>query len=329
MVEDSAPVHGELDEKLSEYIDLKLEPLVNQAVKAEEEVRYRQLKWIVVFVGVVGVGTFVTLTNYLIKDAVEDAVEEQIGFAGEQLEIGIAFTMATKIAISAEVPPEDVRFMMTFLEKAANNDKLKASYNFTPLLIQVAQSLVSAGLSRELDKLVVLFETEVLRIGELTEAFLHHYGQEIVGRPIAPDINDFALMTFEKLERAAPDSGYPELGLLYRTLYEANKSRGAVSATVVELLGQSTQLNDGDRILFFEHMLLRSNWGNWVLSSTPAVLQIERSIRQFFYKYSNDIAKIYGLSTSRTIREASNGLNADDAAALAQWIAFYGKPPET
>jgi len=309
----------EIEGIISDKIDGKLPSAIHEAVSREEERRYRQIKWFIAFVGVVGLGTFGTMANYLIEKAVDSRMEAKAGNLSESLDFMRFYTLTLKLDLGTSYSNEDRDAILTYLRTASKIDRVRHSKEFMAGLIQVAESFASSGQSSALDEIFSLYEREVLTSPTLVEAFLHHYGQDIVERNSIP-ANDSSMVTFEKLERAAGNNS-EELALYYRILYTYKTSNDKKSAAINDLIGRVPNLNERDLSRLLAELFQRTRATNWQKKTTPGGIVFQTLIRRFLSDHANTLASKLQIPNDFIIEASKNGIPEDKVEPLAAAIA--------
>lgn len=301
-------------------VDQQLRTAVSKEVTEQEDVRFRQLKWFVAIVGLIGLGTFGTLAGYLIEKAVETRIERRTNEITESLAFSRFYTIALKLDVEEEFSQPDVDAVMNYLRKVERNSDIRHSPEFRASFLQVAQSFVSAGQSACIDELFDIYEREILTAPHLVQALLRHYGREIVGREIAPKV-DASYAAFEKLERVASSSQLAALALAYRTLYESATQNGNDKGVAAKMIRRSSSLDEAGRKRYLFELLLRSRENNWVRTSTPEATKIEATVRSLFCTHADTFETVYGLGKLTSQQIGAQGVDRKEADRLADQIA--------
>jgi len=307
-------------EEIRKVIAIQIPDLVEQSVAKEEERRFRQLKWVVAFIGLVGLGTIGTLGNL----AIDKAVDAKAGNIRETLELTKINSLALKINLSKGFSPDDRDDAVALLSRIAEIPAVKRSTEVRSALGDVLRSFAGAGLSAEIDKLFKEYEDEILANGLSTEILLHHYGQRIVGRSTTPTLEDFPLKAFEKLESVAPGHNLRELALAYRLLYDVSIADKRIDDHVRQLLRDSMDLSESDTARFLQEILIRTRGENWQTESTPEGKRLETITRDFFKDYKNLIADVYHTDVNSITEVSEKGIDEGDAPAFAKKLVADG-----
>lgn len=318
-----ASTTSEIEELVASKVEGRLQALVHEEVGKEEERRYRQIKWFIAFVGVVGLGTFGTLANYLIEKAVESRLEAKTGNISESMEFMRFYTITLKLDLGTSYSSEEKDAVMTYLRSAAKLDRIRHSKEFLAGLTRVSKAFAASNQSSALDEVFAIYEREVLASPTLVESFLHHYGQDIVARAVAPK-NDQSFSTFEKLERAA-GSNSEELALYYRTLYTYRKLDKKPHAELDALLSRAMDLKEEDLRRYLAEIFQRSSVENWQRNPTPEGRLFESLIRSLLKEYAPFLSKRLKTPSELLERIASNGLDENRVKPLAAIVASGAK----
>lgn len=317
----------DVEQYIRERVELEVRSAVPEAVAHEEERRFRQLKWMIALVGLVGLGTFGTLSNYLIEKAVEMRLESRTGNISDSLEFVRFSSLALKIDMGNSFSKEDRSAIMNYLRRTATNERVRHTEEFNAALIQVMNSFTQAGLSSNIDEICQLYERELLTTDTLIEILLHHYGQEIVHRPATPK-DDFALKMFERLESLAQGAKVPELAQAYRTLFLHKQNPGGPHASVLAAI-ERAEMNDlGDLTRYFREMLVRTNADNWQRRSNVSGVAFQQVARSFFSTYSSALATRTGVEVHLLKQAAADGVKGDEIEFLAISLASGAKRPK-
>jgi hypothetical protein len=310
----------QLDKAVQRSVDEQLHTAVVKEVTAQEDVRFKQIRWFIAIVGLIGLGTFGTVAAYVIEKVVDTRLERRTNNITQTVALSRFYMMAVKLDIGQSFSQDDVDAIMNYLRKVEKNSELRHSPEFLTPLLQVAKSFVSAGQTASIDELFHLYEREILAAPQLVQALLYHYGQEIVGREIIPK-RDLGCMTFEKLERVATSSRVPGLALAYRTLYESGMRGSKDQEIVAKLIQCSTRLDKRDRARYLLEMLRRSKEANWVCSPTPESTRIESVVRSLFATHSDAFTTVYGLDATICKTISAHGVEEQEAEQLAVKMA--------
>src|SRR5262245_30515076 len=108
-----------LNATIQHIIEERLDGVIQAKVSKEEERRFRQLRWVVVLIGLIGLGTFGTLANYLIQEA----VDRRAGHVKQSLDMLRVNMLALKLDISDSFSVEDSNAVMLLLHKIAGNQE--------------------------------------------------------------------------------------------------------------------------------------------------------------------------------------------------------------
>jgi hypothetical protein len=309
--------HDDVEKMIETEISIRLEPLVHSKIEQEEEVRFRQLKWVIVFIGLIGLGTFGTLANYLIEKAVDERIERSTENISQTLDFMKFYTASVKVELGSSYTKKEADLIMNYLRRSRDNSDIRYSEEFLAALYQVANSFVSAGQSATIDEIFTMYEREVLASPELVSAFTHHYGQELVASSNMHD-DHAGYKAFRMLERVGPGHNIPEISLAYRTLYESTKPNA--DDTVGALIERATELTERDQTIYLNEIMKRSRSENWMRSVTPEGRAVERVIRTFFVKHGAKLASSFGVD-EKVVDAAASGVDSDTASSLARLIA--------
>jgi hypothetical protein len=285
--------------------------LVHQSVAKEEERRFRQLKWVVLFIGLIGLGTFGTLATFVI----EKAVDAKAGGIKETLELTRINGLALKLDNGKSFATNERDEAMALLMRISKHPTLKTAPDVRTTLSSILKSFTAAGLSAEIDQLYGAFGPEILVDGLSTEILLHHYGQSLVARSTKPTLGDGPLSHFEQLEQVAGGHELGELALAYRVLFESRD--GAKDERVRDLVRVSLDLGHRDASRFLREILLRTRATNWQRGDHPSGPAFERVTRQFLQDRQGVLAAAYRMPAEAFKAAAHKGVDDDTAEALA------------
>ena len=299
-----------------DLVNIDLVDAVRREVSVQEDIRFRQLRWFLILAGLIGLGTFGTLANYLIEKAVENRFEKKTEKISRALDFSKFYTIALKVDMGDSFSQPDLDAIKSFLRKVEKDSEVRHWPEFLAALLQVAKSFASAGQSASIDELFSMYEREILSAPSLVEPLLRHYGQEIVATPVR-QANDPGLMAFRKLERVASSSNFPELALACRTLYESSKSHHDPQI-VSSLITRSAKLSAKDKQLYLIELLLRSKEDNWVKTSRPETFVIQVAVRRLFGDFKADFSAMHGLSEELCRKISDNGIDAEEAVRISE-----------
>lgn len=308
----------DIRDEIRASVEAQLPGLVHQAVSQEEERRFRQIKWIVVFLGLIGLGTFGTLATFI----VEKAVDAKAGSIKEALELTRINGLALKLRVEKSFSETERDEVVALLKRIAKIPALKSSAEVKLALGNILQRFTSAGQQAHIDEIFIAYQDEILVDGISTEVLLHHYGQQIVGRNAKPSTKDLALEAFEKLEGVATGHELMELALAYRVLYES--LLGADERRIVNLLLTSLDFPENDSIRFLREILIRTKAENWQRRPTPEGRNFERVAKRFFKAYKNPLTEIYGNNPEIYLLISQEGVDDNQEEVMAQQLVQSG-----
>ncbi len=305
----------------------KLPSIVHEEVSREEERRYRQIKWFVAFIGVVGLGTFGTLANYLIEKAVDSRIEAKAGNISESIDYMRFYTVTLKLDLGTSYSNEEKDVVMTYLRSAAKVDRIRHSKEFLAALTRVAKAFASSSQSAALDEVFSLYEKEVLSSPTLVEAFLHHYGQDIASRAAEPK-QDTSFAIFEKLERASAKNS-EELALYYRLLYSFRKADLKKNPETSALISRVPLFSEADLSRLLSEIFQHTRAENWQRRASPVGKEIESVSRKLLTMYGTEMATVLNAPNEVFVVAATAGIDKDKVDSLASVIAAKLKRRES
>ena len=89
---DDTPVDGNLEELVETAVNRHLGPLVVKEIAQRADTRFKQLKWFIALIGILGLGTLGILANYLIEKAVESRLEPATGNTSSDISRALGMT---------------------------------------------------------------------------------------------------------------------------------------------------------------------------------------------------------------------------------------------
>ena len=311
----------DIERIVEQEVNRKLDSMVHSAVAKEEDVRFRQLKWILVALGVVGFGSFGTLASYIIEKAVDARIESATGGISTRLEILGIQVAASDLEDDDGITIEGLDSIMNYLRESEDKDGVRKSKEFLALLQQSVQMITAADKTAAADEVFGMYETEILSSPSMVELMLHHYGQQFAS--MESEDAEFTRATFSKLSRVADDSGVPEVALVYKTLRASDSSETDDRNRVIRFIEESKHLNDTDRHLYFKHLLSFTRAENWMRTPTIQGRTLERVSRQFFGTHGQRIISTYGFADEDRAfsRAASVGLDDDEAKEVGLLVS--------
>lgn len=306
---------GQKAERL--ILDAMIRERVHDEVVQEEDKRFRQLRAFVAVVGLVGLGTFGTLSSYLIEKAVDTQIRNRAGEISDEIHFLRFARLSERMERESSFSDADRDAAMTYLRSAAEKPLIRQNPEFVINLFQVMHSFVSAGLSPYVDELFQLYEREILGSAPLTESLLHHYGQQLIGRSVDPRFGDSVLEAFEQLEAIAPSRRQPELALYYRSLFEWKHAEGDKERVAAFVARVGDQL-EVDRARYVAELLQRSRAENWVNGEpTAEAREIERVVRSFLRAFAAELASTTDVDANIFAAAGQDGVAEEDAEAAS------------
>jgi hypothetical protein len=306
-------------ESLERSIEKTFSEKLDTLIQAKIDRRFRQLKWIVALAGLIGLGTFGTLANYLIQQA----VDLRAGRVTQTMNMLRVNMLAMKLDIAKSFTREESSSVMALLRTIAHNDEAKSLPDFPVTLTKVVLAFSAADLNANVDQLFELFPSEILASPSMVETLLNHYGQEIVGRavPVVGQSNDVYLRDFESLERVAASSNVPEIALLYRTLFEYRMEDKHPSPRIFELVDRAEYLSRPDHENYVRQLLDHSKADNWQREPTVTAKAVATTVRQFLHNYGGTIASHLRIPAFQVEQWAKQGVDRETAAVIVATLS--------
>lgn len=251
-----------IERYIRERVELEVSETAPRIVAVEEDKRFSQLKFLIALISVVGLGTFGTLSNYLIEKAVDSKLEAKTGNISDAIDFLRFSSYSLKLEVGTSFSAEDRTAIMAYLRKASKSERVRYRPEFIASLTEVLKSFASAGQDSSINEIVELYEKELLNSNAVVEILLHHYGQHIVGRSNVPS-DDQALRVFEKLEGVSRGANVPELALVYRALFSYRQHPSIENRRARAFLARASLLSEADRARFFSELFIRTRAENW------------------------------------------------------------------
>jgi hypothetical protein len=320
----------EIAKEIQEEITLILDRKVHEAVKHEEEKRFRQLKWLVAILGVVGLGTFGTLGSQYI----DKAIDSRAGNIKDQISLNRVHLLAVKLDLENSFSPEDSREAMNLLRRLSENKGMRQEKDFLSSLIDILKAFAAADQNEQILEIVELFKPELYGSGSAVEVLLNHFGREANGRTTSPitsganGSNDVVLLNFERLEAIAAGHGLEHLALAYRVLFDHSNQALKESPHMARLLSRADALPIDDKTRFFRLLLLKTRASNWQKRATPNGIEIEARARGVFKTTGPMLSRKYHLDSTLLEKAAKEGLPGEEAMDVGAIIATAKFSPE-
>lgn len=309
----------ETEQFICSEIGKNLRAVVTEEVAREEARKYGQFKWIIAFLGVVGIGTFGTLGNMIIDKVVDAKLESRIGPISESFEFIKLSNMASQLESAKSFSKDDKDAIMEYLRKTAKNDRIRNQKDFHSALLKVVEAFVSAEQSAPIDEIFNLYEREILLSTGLVQALLHHYGQDITARNAVPK-QDTSLANFEKLERVG-NSKSAELCLYYRMFHTHVYSGQKYSQDVSKLIASAGRLNATDTRMFLRNLFSRSIATNWQKEPDLIGNNFQSITRNFLQTYAQELSQTFHVKAELFKSIAENGISDTNVNILSDNIA--------
>jgi hypothetical protein len=318
----------EIKQYVGQYLERELKVLVHEKVQAEEELRFRQLKWIAIFIGLIGLGSIGTVAKNMIDQSVQEEIEKATAEISQAM--GFLSLLGLSLGLGATDEPasqEDINKVIDALydlKKDKDKNKYIKTKEFVTNLAQIISYLDGERKSESIDRIFELYEDEVVRHGFLVEPLIRHYGLEILARDVM-DETDLRYKTFARLERAADEANVKWRALAYRALYESTKTTDKKSKRVEDIIKQSVFLSDEHRRNFFRVILVNSRAENWVRSkggAGPSEMHVQKVVLNFLNTYQTTINEVYVIDQLEGWGDAvEQGADWEGAYSLAGRIA--------
>lgn len=304
--------------------EMRLDRKIHDAVKYEEEKRFRQLKWITVVLGLLGVGTLGTVATYYVDRAIEARTEQLT----DQAALFRFLAMANTLEQGRGLSDESRQGLFKLMRRLADNRDLRDSTDVALAVNSIFWELVNAE-DVAVDQVFELFEKQILSSKSGIQAALRHYGQAMnSGLPNSASSRKKDVERFELAERRAGSRDAEELALCYRALHEFHAAGYSVDSRTMDAVGRMRALRVDDRARFFRELLLRTRATNWQSRPTPDGLEFQRRSRLFF----RELSKLEGLPRDLSVTLADvgeKGCEEEECRDLANDLAAApgaGKP---
>lgn len=314
----------EIKQYVGQYLERELKMLVHEKVQVEEELRFRQLKWIVIFIGLIGLSSITTLLNFMIDQSVQTQtrkVNDDIKEALDYFNFVVAsFTFGDQDRTASQAKAGALTGSLKKLKE--NSNKHTSSPEFKMVLYQLINSLNFMGQSSGIDQIFSLYREDIILTPYLVELLLRHYGLEIIAMEKI-DESELRYKIFSELESAAPDAGFEWRALAYRILYESKKDKN-VNA-VEGYLKRSLSFEPVECMDFFRIILMNSRAVNWIKDGrpSPGEMHIQEVTINFLQKYNGTINELYNVARLDGWNVAtSEGIDSSGAYRLATEIAY-------
>lgn len=270
--------------------DHLIEKKIHEAIQFEENRRFRQLKWIIAGLGLLGAGTFGTIATVY----VDRAIDARIGQLTDQASLFRFLAMASQLSSGAQLSDEQKNGVMKLMKRIAENKEMRDSPDTSLAVVDVFKRIVDTDDAESANVIFELFKPQILSSKRGIQSALHHYGQRINAVNPAVKSSSLAedLKRFEQAEYRASNLNQEELALAYRVLYQLAQTDfqpdKAVMATFIRVSG----LDESDRARFFHEIAVRSNYTNWQNFKSADSIEFQRRARLFY----SLLAKTKGLS---------------------------------
>lgn len=310
---------------MTETSSQALETQVREAVAAEVDRRAKHMHLVLAIIGLIGLGTFGTLANYLIEKAVDRSLMARVGDIDNALNFSRFAAVSLKLRVGDSFSRQDVDAAMNYLRQTETNKKFRHRPEYQSAVFETVRAFSSAGQSAPLDELFALYEQELLANPIIVETLLHHYGQQVAGAVVL-DASNPRQKTFEKLERVADGHNLAELAMAYRLLLESRDTTDETRTRVAAIITASRSLRPNDQSRMWREIIHRSRSANWAKRTNPRIQTIETAVRAFFADHAAVMEKVYGLSPEISARIASEGVSASQAVDIAAEMIISGRP---
>jgi len=301
----------------------QLDKRIHEAVKFEEEKRFRQLKWITVVLGLIGVGTLGTIATFY----VDRAIEARAGQLTDQAALFRFLAVASSMKDGSRLSDEERIGMFRLMRRLSENKELRDSPDVSQAVNEIFKRLVSIGDDATLEEVFALFERQIISSRRGIQAALHHYGQAMNSgiHTVAATMPNRDVERFERAERMASSRDAEELALSYRCLYQFAAAKYTFDASTETILTRIAGLNDDDRARFFNELLLRTRAANWQSRPTPNGIEFQRRARLFF----TELRKRNGMPAplaDELERVAARGCDEERCPQIAKHLSAVHAP---
>jgi len=286
--------------------DVLIEKKIHEAIQFEENRRFRQLKWIIAGLGILGAGTFGTIATVY----VDKAIDARIGQLTDQASLFRFMAMAGQFSSGAKLSDEQKSGVMKLMKRIAENKEMKDSPETSLAVVDVFKRIVETNDAESANVIFELFKPQILSSNRGIQAALHHYGQRI--NAANPSVNSSSLAEdlkrFEQAEYRASILNQEELALAYRALYQLTQADFKADKSVMATFARVSGLDESDRARFFREIAVRSNYTNWQNFKSADGIEFQRRARLFY----ESLAKTKGLPEEMSRMLAHVGQNGCD-----------------
>lgn len=263
----------------SDY-EVVIEKKIHEAIKFEEDRRFRQLKWIIVGLGILGAGTLGTIATVY----VDKAIDARIGQLTDQASLFRFMAMADQFRSGAKLSDEQKGGVMRLMKRIAENKELRDSPETSLAVVDVFKRIVDTDDAESASTIFELFKPQILSTERGIQSALHHFGQRI--NSVNPSVSSVSLAEdlkrFEAAEYRAAALDQEELALAYRALYQLTQADFKPDKAFQTTLARINSLVERDRKRFFHELSLRTIYTNWQNFKNADGLEFQRRARLFF-----------------------------------------------
>lgn len=298
--------------------DVLIEKKIHEAIQFEEDRRFRQLKWIIVGLGILGAGTLGTIATVY----VDKAIDARIGQLTDQASLFRFMAMAGQLSNGAKLSDEQKSSVMKLMRRIADNKDLRDAPDTSLAVVDVFKRIVQTNDAESASTIFELFKPQILSSQRGIQSALHHYGQRI--NSVNPSVNSASLnddlKRFEQAEYLASSLNQEELALSYRALYQLTHTDFQPDKAYRATLARVTGLKEADRARFFDELAIRTVYSNWQNFKGADGLEFQRRARLFYAT----LAKTSGLpeALSSTLAQiGEHGCEKKQCEAVAAELA--------
>jgi hypothetical protein len=297
------------DELLVELSANRAAKIVSEELRKREEQKSKRITLVLSIVTLIGLSGLYGAVSLQIKSAVVNSIQTEISkltpiieeksnyFVQQQIgevqkclfenELADDFVELTrKLAEAEDSFSNDLRD--TIIDKIIQISKVKRLTKQQRVIDGigiVVDRFARASLHSQIDKIDEVIGEMLVLDSKPARDLADHYGERIIGSPYPVERLETETGKIQKYLEASSGHGYPEKRVMWKIFIEFKRNKLQKSDTLTKLVESVSDLDAGDKRVFFRYLTLYSNSKNWQKIETQEGRELERLVTALYSIY--------------------------------------------
>lgn len=280
------------DKEFEELLISRVTDSVEAKIAGQESRRFRTLYVIIGLVSFVGIGVVAQLVDFYATKAVETKLHEATQELNSAKTFAQLMSLATKLDLSDSFTHTDRDTVITLLESAKDNPKLRSEPAFESLLEKIVDSFSASDNPMHVSKIVDMYNDECFLNPGIALTLLIHYGRSYLANT---DINSkIAKDDYDKLSKAINALSGERKGITsaFAVLSEFKKNGEKGNEAIKSILDSLESLSDEDKKHFVLAIEESSDPSQMAKRPTPEILRVAKVTNGFINVYKKELSTI-------------------------------------